>query len=87
MNSSVSKGLEGIVAAVTRLSDVQGDVGALFYYGYNINELAGNVSYEEVVYLLHHGHLPTRKELAELKASLAAERELPQGMIDLLQNN
>ena len=85
MNPNVSKGLEGIVAAATRLSDVQGDVGVLIYNGYNINELAGNATYEEVVYLLHHGHLPNTKELAEWKAMLVAERELPQGIIDLIQ--
>jgi citrate synthase len=82
--SAVSKGLEGIVAAHTRLSDVRGDIGQLVYCGYDIDELAGKVSYEEVVYLLHHNHLPNQKELAELKATLAGYRELPQGVIDML---
>ena len=82
---SVSKGLEGIVAARTTLSDVRGDIGQLIYRGYDINELAGKVTYEEVVYLLHHGHLPNRKELNELKAQLASYRELPQGVIDLIK--
>ena len=82
--SAVSKGLEGIIAAHTRLSDVRGDVGQLIYSGYDINELAGKVSYEEVVHLLHHNHLPNKKELAELKATLAGYRELPKGVIELL---
>ncbi len=81
---TVTKGLEGIVAAHTRLSDVRGDVGQLIYCGYDINELAGRVTYEEVVHLLVHNHLPSRKELAELKATLAGYRELPQGVIDLI---
>lgn len=81
---TVTKGLEGIVAAHTRLSDVRGDVGQLIYCGYDINELAGRVTYEEVVHLLFHNHLPSRKELAELKATLAGYRELPQGVIDLI---
>ena len=55
---TVSKGLEGVVAAQTRLSDVRGDSGELIYCGYDINELAGKVSYEEVVHLLHCNHLP-----------------------------
>ncbi len=80
-----SKGLEGIVAAATRLSDVKGDVGELIYCGYNINELAGKVSYEEVVHLLHHGHLPNRKELDELKALLVQKRELPKGVVDIIK--
>src|SRR6266700_2525642 len=78
-----ARGLEGIVAAHTRLSDVQGDVGELIYCGYNIDELAGKVSYEEVVHLLHHNHLPNRKELAELKTRLASHRELPQRATDI----
>ncbi len=81
----VSKGLEGVVAAATRLSDVRGDVGQLIYCGYDINELAGKVSYEEVVYLLHYNRLPNRKELTELKATLAGDRELPKGIVDILQ--
>jgi len=83
--ATAARGLEGIVAAHTRLSDVQGDVGQLIYCGYNINELAGKVSYEEVVHLLHRNHLPNQKELAELKAQLAESRELPKGVIDMLQ--
>src|SRR5882672_4534558 len=83
---AASKGLEGIVAARTTLSDVKGDVGELIYCGYNINELAGRVSYEEVVHLLHHDHLPNSRELAELKATLAGFRELPQGVIELIRS-
>jgi 2-methylcitrate synthase len=83
---AAAKGLEGVVAANTRLSDVKGDIGELIYCGYNINELAGKVTYEEIVHLLHHGHLPNRKELTELKAALAAERDLPKGVIDLIKS-
>ena len=82
--ASPTKGLEGIVAASTRLSDVRGDIGQLVYCGYDINELAGKVSYEEVVHLLHHGHLPNKKELAEYKTTLAGFREIPQGVIDIM---
>jgi citrate synthase len=82
---SPSKGLEGVIAAQTRLSDVRGDAGELLYCGYDINELAGKVSFEEVIHLLHRSHLPNRKELAELKAVLSADRELPQGVIDILR--
>ncbi|HTI71237.1 MAG TPA: citrate/2-methylcitrate synthase, partial [Candidatus Limnocylindria bacterium] len=82
--TSFTKGLEGIVAANTRLSDVRGDIGQLIYCGYDINELAGAVTYEEVVYLLYHNHLPNVRELAELKSVLAGYRELPQGVIDIV---
>ncbi|MCW0217574.1 MAG: citrate synthase [Prosthecobacter sp.] len=80
----VSKGLEGIVAAETRLGEVKGAEGILFYCGYDINELAGKVSYEEVVYLLFYQELPNRVELDKLTTALRAERELPQGVIDYL---
>ena len=80
-----SKGLEGVIAASTRLSDVRGDIGQLVYAGYDINELAGRVSYEEVVHLLHHNHLPNRKELAELRSTLSEFRELPEGVINIIR--
>jgi 2-methylcitrate synthase len=82
---STAKGLEGVVAAQTRLSDVRGDIGQLIYCGYDINELAGRVSYEEVVHLLHHNYLPNRKELADYKATLAEFRELPEGVVNIIR--
>lgn len=81
----VTKGLEGVVANSTRLSDVIGDKGQLIYNGYDINELAGKVSYREVVYLLWHGHLPNRAELNEFVKELRAERELPGGVVDFIK--
>ncbi|HAR00740.1 MAG TPA: citrate synthase [Verrucomicrobiales bacterium] len=86
MSSDATKGLEGIVAAKTYLSDVRGDVGELIYRGYDINELAGNIGYEETVYLLHYGKLPSQSELSALKTKLISYRQLPQGIIDLIQS-
>jgi citrate synthase len=82
----ISRGLEGIIAAETRIGDVRGDVGQLIYCGYDIGELAGKVSYEEVVYLLWHGRLPKREELEKLTMMLRAQRDLPQGVIDFIRN-
>jgi citrate synthase len=79
-----ARGLEGIIAAETAIGDVRGQEGVLLYRGYDINELAGKASYEEVVYLLFHGSLPTRAELERLTTALRAERELPQGVIDFI---
>lgn len=81
-----SRGLEGIVANTTRLSDVIGDKGQLIYCGYDINELAGKVSYEEVVYLLWNNKLPNRAELAECEATLRGLRQLPDGVIDFIKS-
>ncbi|MDB4689773.1 citrate synthase [Verrucomicrobia bacterium] len=86
MSSDATKGLEGIVAAKTYLSDVRGDVGELIYRGYDINQLAGNIGYEETVYLLHYGKLPNQSELSALKTKLVSYRQLPQGVIDLIQS-
>ena len=80
-----AKGLEGIIANSTSLSDVLGAEGVLIYAGYNINELAGKATYEEVVYLLWHGELPGRPQLDELKASLRSQRELPKGVLDFIR--
>jgi len=80
-----AKGLEGIVANTTRLSDVIGDKGQLIYCGYDINELAGNVSYEEVIFLLWNNRLPTRAELTECEETLRSLRELPQGLVDFIK--
>src|SRR6266481_6773127 len=80
----VSKGLEGIAVAQTRIGDVRGDIGQLIYYGYDINELAGNVCFEEVIHLLWEGRLPNRKELEQLEDELIAARPLPKAIVDLL---
>jgi citrate synthase len=81
----ISKGLEGVVATDTRLGDVRGQEGQLVYCGYDINELAGKASFEEVIYLLWHNKLPNRSELAELKKQLAAERQLPEQVTEFLR--
>ena len=82
---ATAKGLEGVVAATTKLSSVRGLDGELIYRGYNLNELAGNATYEEVVHLLHRGKLPNEAELTSLKAELAAARELPGGVVDMIR--
>lgn len=81
----MAKGLEGVVAATTRISDVIGDKGQLIYCGYDINELAGKVSYKEVVYLLWNNKLPNRRELDEFTGGLRAQRELPGRVVDFLK--
>lgn len=70
-------GLEGIVAAESRLSDVNGEEGKLIYAGYDIHDLAEHATYEEIVFLLWNGRLPTRSELNELKDQLNGETSLP----------
>jgi len=73
----VVRGLEGVIAAETRISWVDGAQGQLYYQGYNIHQLAEKVSYDEVVYLLWNGELPTVAQLKDLKRRLAEEMCLP----------
>ena len=80
----IAKGLEGVVATATAISDVRGLEGKLIYRGYDIDALAGHVSFEEASYLLWYGDLPNKKQLQELKQALAADRELPQGVVDYI---
>jgi citrate synthase len=76
MSSAYVPGLEGIVAAQTAISMVDGANGRLVYRGYVIADLAEEMSFEEVAHLLWHGRLPTRAELDALTLELAASRSL-----------
>jgi Citrate synthase len=60
--SDLRKGLEGVIAAETRIGYVNGTEGKLFYGGYEIQTLAEQSNYEETSYLLLHGKLPDRSE-------------------------
>ena len=72
-----SPGLEGVVAAETAVSEVDGANGRLIYRGgYLIEDLAPVASYEEVAYLLWHGELPTKAELDALRHQMALARSL-----------
>jgi citrate synthase len=83
--SQFARGLEGVIANETRLGDVRGQEGQLIYCGYEINELAGKVSFEEVIFLLWNNRLPKQAELAELKQQLAEERELPAQVVEFIK--
>ncbi len=80
-----AKGLEGVIANESKLSDVQGNEGILRYLGYNIDDLVEHTTFEEVLHLLHRGKLPTQSELNSLTTELRNQRELPQRVIDFLK--
>ena len=71
-----AKGLADVVAASTALSDIDGTAGRLFYRGYDINDLAGAATFEEISYLLQRGAPPSRGELAGYRSEIAAGRAL-----------
>jgi len=70
------RGLREVIAAQTSISDIDGAAGRLWYVGYEIEDLARNASFEEVIYLLHNLELPTRAELETMNRFLVREREL-----------
>jgi len=69
-----AKGLEGVIAAISGISFIDGDQGILVYRGFSIETLAKHSNYEEIVYLLLHGELPTRPQLEELTNQLKEYR-------------
>lgn len=76
------RGLEGVVAATTKLSHVDGERGVLVYCGYDIHDLAESSCFEETAYLLWHGELPSRAQLDDFRGALAHERALPAEVLD-----
>jgi citrate synthase len=78
-----TRGLEGVVAAESSISSIID--GVLTYRGYNIDDLADYASFEEVIYLLWHGKLPNRAELAQIKEQLSANAGIPEELIGQLR--
>lgn len=80
----VKKGMEGVTAVETDISRIDGDKGELEYQGYSIHDLAKSSTYEETVFLLWHGYLPTKKELEEFSKDLVGRRHIPPEVIGIL---
>ena len=82
---ATTDGLEDIVAAHSRICDLDGKRGRLAYYGVDIHDLARYSTFEETAYLLWHGELPTRAQLADTIAQLQADRVLPSEVEQLMR--
>ncbi len=81
----MNTGLRGVTIASTKVSDVRGAEGKLIYRGYLVQDLAKNATFEEVIHLLLHEHLPNETELAGLKKVLAKERAIPDRLVSILK--
>jgi len=79
-------GLDGVVAADTQLSHVDGERGELVIAGYPVDQLAEWATFEETTWLLWHGELPSPAQVASFRAELAAARELPVATLALLHD-
>lgn len=84
-STAATAGLRGVVAAQSSIGDVNGEQGILIYQGYDIHDLAEHSTFEEVVYLLWNGHLPTQSELDALNAEIRANYAIPTEVIDLMK--
>ena len=80
----VAKGLEGVVANESRLSQVDGEKGTLCYLGYTIDDLVAHCSFEEVMFLLFKSKLPNQTELDSFTKQLRAQRDLPEVVVKFL---
>ncbi len=84
--AAFKEGLEDVVAGESSICYIDGNKGVLSYRGYNIHTLATHATFEETAYLLWYGSLPNRRQLAELRAQMSAERHLPDAVIGFLDS-
>jgi len=80
----ISKGLENICIDKSTICYIDGFHSKLYYRGYSIEDLAKNSTYEETVYLILYGRLPTRRELNDFSGWMREERDIPREVIELL---
>lgn len=79
------RGLTGVYLDRTESCFIDGTVGKLLYRGYDIHELAEQSTFEEVVYLLLNGKLPTQKELDTFDAQLRSDRSIPDEIMGIIE--
>lgn len=79
------EGLEGVVAALSMISSIDGENGILLYRGIPIEQLAEHSTFEETSYFLLYGRLPKRQELAEFENKLKSRRQIQPAILDLIR--
>src|SRR5512143_3548278 len=87
----VPKGLEGVVAAATRISHVDGQAGELIIGGYRLDEIAGRATFEEIAFVLwqlamgHGADLPNPAEYEVLTRDLAELRPISDAALQVIR--
>jgi citrate synthase len=84
--TTFAKGLEGVVAAESRMSFIDGEKGILEYVGIPIDQLARNSTFEETVFLLWNGRLPRKPELEAFARDLRSRYQPPKGLLEAVLN-
>ena len=84
MAPQIMKGLKDVYFETSESSFIDGQVGKLLYRGYDIHDLAEKSTFEEVVYLLLYGDMPTASQLKEFDDTLRANRRIPDEVIQVL---
>ncbi len=85
-DSAAAAGLRGVVAAQSKIGDVDGINGVLIYQGYDIHDLAENSTFEEVVFLLWNARLPKKAELEEFRSNFSKNYEVRTEIIDMMKS-
>lgn len=80
------KGLDGVIAAESRICKIDGERGALYYLGYPIDQLVDQSDFEEVTFLLLNGDLPTSEELTDFRRRMREGRHLRPEVLDMIRN-
>ena len=81
-----AKGLEGVIAAESKICKIDGAKGKLFHFGYSIEDLVAHCSYEEVVYLLLYGKLPNNEQYKAFQKRMRNSRDLAEPIVDMIWN-
>ena len=84
-SKQIYRGLRGVYADTTKASFIDGQEGKLLYRGYNIHDLAERSTFEEIVYLLLYGELPTRSQLEVVDNTMRSNRSLPPEILEILR--
>jgi len=82
---AIHKGLKNIYVAESRICLIDHEKGRIYYYGYDLDELAQKSSYEEVLYLLLHGRLPTKKEYQDFLRRIRESMELDEETLSVMR--
>ena len=82
---NVKKGLEGVVMDTSSVSKVNPDTNSLIYRGYPVQDLAEMCSFEEVAYLMYHGELPSKAQLADFQNTERNYRDISKDNLEVIR--